>query len=786
MEELNKTLEEAVLDPFQIATIPVLPLRGMVISKGTTTHLDVGREKSVESVNRAMKTGRKIFLVAQKDPLISDPKFEDLYRVGTEGTIKQVMKLPNGIVRVLVEGEERALLSNLQENREYYEGSIDVLGDPLEDDEMELTALTRILIKEFSSFVDASNNLSGEIIAQISQQSNRQLTVNLIIENLSIAFEEKQNLLEINFLREKIERLLEIIIAEKSLMELEQEIGEKVKKSIDKSQREYYLREQLKVIKKELNEKIDYEKEIEDLKQRAKEGDYPKDVLERITKEIERLEMMPSNITEGSVIRTYIDWLLDLPWTKTTEESIDLKKVRDTLNKGHYGLFEPKERIIEYLAVKKLTGSLGKAPILCFVGPPGVGKTSLASSIGEAINRKFVRMSLGGVRDEAEIRGHRRTYVGALPGRLIQSMKLAGTKNPVLLLDEIDKLGSDYKGDPSSALLEALDTEQNKMFSDHYIEIPFDLSQVLFITTANSLRDIPDPLRDRMEIITLSSYTEKEKLEIAKKHLLPKKIKESGLEQYKITVTNKAFLTIINKYTREAGVRSLERALGRLLRKIAVDILDAKIDMSKGIKIDAPEVIGYLKNPKINDYKAKRKSEVGVVNGLAVTSLGGELLTLEGAMYKGKGKLMLTGQLGSVMQESVNAAMSYLREINIMKESLEDMGMDIHIHVPEGGIPKDGPSAGVGMATLLSSLLTDKKIDKNVAMTGEVTIRGHVLPIGGVKEKVLAAYKNGITKVILPVGNKGNVSDIPEDVLEKLDLVFVENIGEVLKEALVD
>ncbi len=774
--------DDSAINFLSLDPIAVLPLRGMVIFPKTTIHLDVGRSKSIESLNIGMNNQKKIFIVAQNDSLVEDPGFDNLYKIGVFAEIKQIMKLPTGIVRVLIETSARGELKKIYQNKTHFEGKAILIEEPLNNDSLEIKALNRLMLHDFDDFTNMNVNFSNENILKIKNINNPNTASDLIVSNLMVDYSEKQKVLEMNDLKEKLEVVLSMISVEKNLIELEKEIAEKVKENIDKAQKEYYLREQIKVIKKELNEKVDYEEEIDKLRERLSDGDYPESVYEKIKKEIDRLEIMHPNMTEGAVIRNYIEWLLDLPWVKKTEEYIDIEKVKKVLDDGHFGLQEVKDRIIEYLAVKKLIKVKSKAPILCFVGPPGTGKTSLASSIGDAINRKFVRMSLGGVRDEAEIRGHRRTYVGALPGRIIQSMKLAGTKNPIILLDEIDKLGADYKGDPSSALLEALDPEQNFSFSDHFIEIPFDLSEVLFITTANTLNTIPAPLRDRMEIIRVSSYTEREKKEIAKRHLFKKQIIANGLEEYKIKIQDSALMEIIRNYTRESGVRSLERELGSLLRKIAVDILSNKFT---SINIATKDVAHYLGIPKINDYVAKRKTDIGIVNGLAVTSFGGDVLIIEATIYKGKGKLMLTGQLGDVMKESVQAAISYLKSKNIIETSLEELGLDLHIHVPEGAIPKDGPSAGIAMGTVIASIFLKKKIRKDIAMTGEITIRGNVLPIGGVKEKVLAAYKEGIKTVILPKANEKNIEEIPEEVRDKIEIILVESFDEVLEKALV-
>ena len=761
--------------------LPILPLRGMVLFPNIIIHLDVGRSKSIEGLNKAMEEDKKIFLVAQKDPLHEEPNENDLYRVGIIANIKQVMKLPTGIVRVLVEGKSRGRLKIFYNRETFYEGFIELMASLIVDKKLKTKALLRLIIHEFIDYAEINPGINSETVIKVQNIDNPEIVINLIASQLAIDFKEKQNLLELNTFNSKAENILKLLAVEKSLMKLEQEIGEKVKGNIDKAQREYFLREQIKVIREELNETIDYKEEIDNLRSRVKAGNYLDNVASRIEKEINRLEIMSPNMAESPVLRTYIDWLLDLPWLEKTKEDINLIKVRKKLDKNHYGLEDAKERIIEYLAVKKLAKDKNKSPILCLVGPPGVGKTSLAISIGEAINRKFVRMSLGGIRDEAEIRGHRRTYVGSMPGRLIRSMKLAGTRNPIILLDEIDKLGADYRGDPSSALLEVLDPEQNYMFSDHYIEIPYDLSDVFFITTANTLSTIPEPLRDRMEIIFLSSYTEKEKLEIAKNNLFKKQIKENGLKDYNIKINNKSLLVIIRFYTHESGVRNLEREIGRLLRKIAVDVLKGKLIE---LQIKENNVFEYLGVPKISNYKVKRKSEVGVVNGLAVTSLGGDLLIIEGVLCSGKGKLLLTGQLGSVMKESVNAAMSYLRSKNIIQDGLVALKKDIHIHIPEGAIAKDGPSAGVAMTTVLASLFLNKKVKKDIAMTGEITIRGHVLPIGGVKEKVLSAFANGIKIVYLPKGNEQNIKDIPSDIRNKIKIILVDDVGTILKGAL--
>lgn len=769
------------LDIIAHDAIAILPLRGMVVFPDATIHLDVGRSKSIESLNKGMETNRRIFLVTQRETLTDSPEYEDLYQIGVLAEIKQIMKMPTGIVRVIVETYKRGFLKRLYTNTTHYEGLVEIVPDVEVEDSLEIKALNRLMLNDFSDYVNLNPSFTPEIISKIRNVNHPEKAVDIIVSNLLVDYNEKQKVLEMNNLRKKLETAISMLSVEKNLIELEKEISDKVKDNIDKAQREYYLREQIKVIKKELNEKVDYEEEIDKLKERLETGKYPPKVYDRIKKEIERLVIMHPNMTEGAVIRNYIEWLLDLPWVEKTKEYIDLTKVKNVLDKGHYGLNEAKDRIIEYLAVKKLRKENGKAPILCFVGPPGTGKTSLASSIGQAINRKFVRMSLGGVRDEAEIRGHRRTYVGALPGRIIQGMKQAGTKNPIILLDEIDKLGSDYKGDPSSALLEVMDPEQNNSFSDHFIEIPYDLSEVLFITTANSLSTIPAPLRDRMEIIQISSYTEKEKKEIAKKHLFKKQLHENGLDDYRVKITDKAIYEVIRRYTRESGVRSLERQIGSVLRKIAVDILEEKF---VEITITPLEIAHYLGTPKINDFTSKRKTEVGVVNGLAVTSYGGDVLFIEATKYKGTGKLLLTGQLGDVMKESVQAAISFLKSKGIITTSLEDLQIDLHIHVPEGAIPKDGPSAGIAMGTVIASIFLEKKIRREVAMTGEITLRGNVLPIGGVKEKVLAAYKDGVQVIILPKGNERDVEDIPQDVRKKVEIHLVDNLEEVLKIAL--
>ncbi|MFD2169042.1 endopeptidase La [Tumebacillus lipolyticus] len=763
-------------------TLPLLPLRGLIVYPTMVMHFDVGREVSVKAVERAMVGENLILLVSQVETQIDDPEPDDLFEVGTVAKVKQMLKLPNGTMRVIVEGLHRASIASYVEREECYVVEVEELPEPTEYDS-EAEALMRAVLHQFEQYIKVSKKITQETLAAVTDIDEPGRLADAIASHLTLKITDKQEILEAVDVKERLERLLKILSDEREVLELERKINQRVRKQMEKTQKEYYLREQMKAIQKELGDKEGRGGEAEELRELAAKKNLPEDVREKVEKEIDRLEKMPTSSAEGSVIRTYIDWLLAVPWTEESVEEIDILKAEQVLDEEHHGLEKVKERILEYLAVQKLVKKL-KGPILCLAGPPGVGKTSLARSIAKALNRKFVRVSLGGVRDEAEIRGHRRTYVGAMPGRVIQGMKSAGEVNPLFLLDEIDKMTSDFRGDPSSALLEVLDPEQNNTFSDHYIEIPYDLSKVMFITTANVLHNIPQPLMDRMEVINLSGYTEVEKLHIAKDHLLKKQLENHGLQPEQVEIVDETIYEIIRGYTREAGVRSLERQLASLCRKAAKKIVAGEVEH---VQITPENLPDYLGGARFRHGLAEKEDQIGVVTGLAWTAVGGETLVIEATTYAGKGKLTLTGQLGDVMKESAQAAFSYIRSrsdaLGVDPDFLEKT--DIHLHIPEGAIPKDGPSAGISMCTALISQLTGVPVSREVAMTGEITLRGHVLPIGGVKEKCMAAHRAGIKKVLLPIENKKDIEDIPESVREELQIVLVERIDQVLKEALV-
>jgi len=762
--------------------IPLLPLRGILVFPYTIIHLDVGREKSISALEEAMVQDRLIMLATQKDAQTDRPTSEDIFSVGTVAEVKQLLKLPGGTIRVLVEGLNRAKIINYVQDEPHYTVDIQEYKDTEEKDS-ELEALTRSGISYFEQYVKMSKKIPPETLVSVVTVDEPGRLSDLIASHLTLKVEDKQRLLDALDIKERLQRLCEILGHEIEVLELERKINTRVRKQMEKTQKEYYLREQMKAIQKELGEKDEKMAEAEEYRQKLEEIKLPEDVEEKILKEIERLEKMPPQAAETAVIRNYLDWMVALPWSAMTEDRLDVKVAEQILDEDHYGLRKVKDRILEYLSVRKLTQSM-KGPILCLVGPPGVGKTSLARSIARSMERKFVRISLGGVRDEAEIRGHRRTYVGALPGRIIQGMKTAGVKNPVFLLDEIDKMSSDFRGDPSSALLEVLDPEQNNSFSDHYVENPFDLSQVLFVVTANTTHTIPRPLLDRMEVISISGYTEDEKVQIAKRYLIPKQMKEHGLTDEHVTFAEGTIQKIVREYTREAGVRNLERTIGTVCRKVARQIVQ---DDKQKVKATAQNLHTFLGTPRYRFGVAEKKSEVGVATGLAWTEAGGDMLAIEVNIMKGKGKLTLTGQLGEVMQESAQAGFSYIRtrakELGIEDDFLDKH--DIHIHVPEGAIPKDGPSAGITMATAVVSALTNTPVRKEVAMTGEITLRGRVLPVGGIKEKMLAAHRAGVKKIIMPIENKRDMDDIPVNVKRSLDFVLVEHMDAVLENALV-
>ena len=762
--------------------MPLLPLRGIMVFPYMIIHLDVGREKSIAALEEAMVHDRIIMLSAQKDAAVEQPGQDDIFEIGTIAEVKQLLKLPGGTIRVLVEGLHRAKILKRNELEKYYEVEIEEFDETVEPS-LELEALTRAVVHEFEQWVKLSKKIPPETLVSVVIVEDAGRLCDLIASHLNLKLDDKQELLTATDVKVRLEKLYEILAREMEVLEIERKISGRVRKQMEKIQKDYYLREQMKAIQKELGDKDDKSAEIEEYQKKLAAGTYPDDVVERINKELIRLEKMSSLSSETGVIRTYLDWLFSLPWDNATKEQLNIKEAEKILNKDHYGLEKVKERILEYLAIRKLSDSL-KGPILCLVGPPGVGKTSLARSIARALGRTFVRASLGGVRDEAEIRGHRRTYVGALPGRIIQGLKTAGSQNPVFLLDEIDKMNSDFKGDPSAALLEVLDPEQNNTFSDHYIELPFDLSKVIWVVTANAIHTIPRPLRDRMEIIHLPSYTEEEKLQIAQRYLVKKQIKENGLKAAQIQFSEGTLQKMIAGFTRESGVRELERIIAKVCRKVALQIVQKD---KKSVKVTAQNLHAFLGRTKFMHSKAEKEAEVGVCTGMAWTEVGGDFLPTEVTVIKGKGKLILTGQLGDVMQESAQAGLSYIRsrtqELNIDAEFYEKQ--DIHIHLPEGAIPKDGPSAGITMATAMVSALTDQKVRADVAMTGEITLRGRVLPIGGLKEKVIAAYREGIKTIILPKENERDIEDIPKNIRRELEFVPVEHMDQVLACAMV-
>jgi ATP-dependent Lon protease len=763
-------------------TMIMLPLRGVLVFPYMIIHLDVGREKSIKALEQVMMQDRLIMLATQKDAQNDVPLPEDIYDAGTVAEVKQLLKLPGGTMRVLVEGLHRARIISYVKEDPYFEVEVEEYKDVTVQKTPEIEAQSRMLAHQFDQWAKLSKKIPPETVATVVAVEDPDRLSDLVLGHLPLKLEDKQELLAAVDIRKRIDLLTEIINREMEILEIEKKISGRVRKQMEKTQKEYFLREQMKAIQQELGEKDERASEVEEYRQKMKEQELPKDVAEKITKEIDRLEKMSPMSAESGVIRTYLDWLIGLPWSKETLDRLDINIAEKYLDEDHYGLEKVKERILEYLSVRQLTQTM-KGPILCLVGPPGVGKTSLARSIARSLERKFVRVSLGGVRDEAEIRGHRRTYVGALPGRIVQGMKTVGSKNPVFLLDEIDKMSSDFRGDPGAALLEVLDPEQNNTFSDHYIELPFDLSHVLWVVTANAVHNIPRPLLDRMEMITISGYTQEEKIQIAKKFLIPKQQKEHGLTGRHIAFPDDGVEKVIRSYTREAGVRSLERSIATLCRKVARQIVQKK---KKSVRMTPTNVELFLGPPKHHWNEAERNSQVGVATGLAWTEAGGDVLPVEVTTMKGKGNLTLTGQLGDVMKESAQAGFSYIRsraaELGIPDDFYEKM--DIHVHLPEGAIPKDGPSAGIAMATAMISALTGDKVRNDLAMTGEITLRGRVLPVGGIKEKVLAAHRAGIKTLLLPKENKRDYIEIPENVRQNLDFIWVEHLDEVLKQAL--
>jgi len=777
-ELLNDTAEP--LDANAHGVLPVLPLRDIVVFPHMIVPLFVGREKSVHALDEVMQSGKQILLVAQKDADKDDPSAEDLYSIGTVGSILQLLKLPDGTIKVLVEGGARVCVNNIKDDGKSLRADFAPMEEKQEDiREQEVVA--KSLEQQFESYVKLNKKTPPEVLVSVSAVEDVDRLADTIASHLNLKLEDKQALLELSSVIERLERLYIFMEEEMEILQVDKRIRSRVKRQMEKSQREYYLSEQMKAIQKELGEE-DAHGELEEIAENIENLGLSKEAKSKAEAELKRLKMMPPMSAEATVVRNYLDWLLEVPWKKRTRVRRDLTAAEIILDEDHFGLEKVKERVLEHLAVLQLVRKI-KGPILCFVGPPGVGKTSLGRSIARATRREFVRMSLGGVRDESEIRGHRRTYIGSMPGKMIQSMKKAGTKNPLILLDEIDKMGSDFRGDPSSALLEVLDPEQNHTFNDHYMEVDYDLSEVMFITTANSF-NIPGPLLDRMEIIQISGYTEAEKMAIAKRYLLPKQLKNHGLKEGQFSLDDAALTDIVRYYTREAGVRSLDRTLAKLCRKIARGLIATEFKESRQVVVDdLEELLGVRK------YRfglAEERDQIGVVTGLAWTEVGGELLQIETALTPGKGKLTVTGQLGDVMQESIHAALTYVRSRATMLGLKPDFHqkVDIHVHVPEGAIPKDGPSAGLAMATSIVSALTGIPVRKDVCMTGEITLRGKALPIGGLKEKLLAAHRGGLTDVVIPEENEKDLKDIPENILEGLKVHVVSHIDEVLKCAL--
>ena len=767
-----------------IMKMPAVALRGMVILPGMVAHFDVSRAKSIKAVEEAMMDEQKIFLVAQKDVEQENPDIEDLFKIGIIAEVKQVIKLQNNIVRILVEGKERAELSAFLENPDYLLAEIIRFDEEVDDGlpEEAKEAMLRSIQETFGKYVVVNPKMGKELQRQLSEITDLEKLMNQLANSLPVHFEEKQKILDAVSMTERYEVLMALLLKEIEIIAIKNDFQAKVKAHVDKNQKEYLLREQMKVIREELGEdntELDADHFMDALgKIRA-----DKEVKEKIKKEIDRFKNISSSSSESAVARGYIETLLELPWNKTSRDNKDLKNAEQILNADHYGLEKVKERMLEFLAVRNLT-SKGESPIICLVGPPGTGKTSIARSVAKALDKKYVRISLGGVRDEAEIRGHRRTYVGAMPGRIVNGLRSAGVKNPLMLLDEIDKMSSDYKGDTASALLEVLDAEQNKKFRDHYVEIPIDLSEVLFIATANSVQDIPRPLLDRMELIEVTSYTENEKLHIAKEHLLAKQMERNGIRPEQLSITDKAMAKIISGYTREAGVRNLERKLGEICRKAARPLYEGE---KEKIKVTEQNLEKFLGKEKYSFDKKNDTDEVGIVRGLAWTSVGGDTLEIEVNIMPGKGEFQLTGQLGDVMKESAQAGISYIRsvseEYHIPKKFFQEN--DIHIHIPEGAVPKDGPSAGITMATAMLSAITKTPIRADVAMTGEITLRGRVLPIGGLKEKTLAAKNAGIKTICVPKKNEKDIDEISPEIKKGLEIVFVEQMKDVLDVAFV-
>ena len=761
---------------------PVLPLRDIVVFPHMIVPLFVGREKSVRALEDVMKDDKQILLIAQRNAADDDPSSDDIYEVGTISTVLQLLKLPDGTVKVLVEGVARARVIRFSENDEFFEVYADVMPEK-ESEEAEIEALSRSVVSQFEQYLKLNKKVSPEVLVSVNQIEEYGKLVDTIASHLALKIPKKQELLEVDVVSERMEKVISFMEGEIGVLQVEKKIRNRVKRQMEKTQREYYLNEQLKAIQKELGESEEGKDELQELEEKLAKLKLSNEAREKANNELKKLRNMSPMSAEATVVRNYLDWIVNIPWKKRSRIQKDIREAEAILEADHYGLEKVKERILEYLAVQQRTKKI-KGPILCLVGPPGVGKTSLGKSIGRATGRNFVRMSLGGVRDEAEIRGHRRTYIGSLPGKIIQGMKKAKSSNPLFLLDEIDKMGSDWRGDPASALLEVLDPEQNDSFQDHYLEVDYDLSDVLFVTTANTLR-IPEPLMDRMEIIRIHGYTEDEKIEIARRHLIEKQLDAHGLKSQEWSISDPALRDVIRYYTREAGVRNLEREIANLTRKATKEILMTGLDK---VTVSLRNLEKFAGVRKFRFGEIESMDLVGVTNGLAWTEVGGEILTIEAVMVPGKGKMIITGKLGEVMQESIQAARSFVQsrsqEFGVKPTIFEKR--DIHVHVPEGATPKDGPSAGVGMVTSIVSMLTGIPVSRDVAMTGEITLRGRVLPIGGLKEKLLAALRGGITRVLVPKENEKDLADIPENIKRSLEIVPVTSVEEVLEYALVN
>ncbi len=779
----NDKKDDKEKETSSLLTVPLLPLRDIIVFPHMVVPLFVGRQRSIKALEEATQKQGPILLSSQKDAKTNDPAENDIYRIGTLGTVVQMLKLPDGTVKVLVEGKKRAKVARFLTHQDFFLVEVEEVEEVV-DRNTEAEALVREVHRTFENYVKLKKKIPPEMVTSVSSIDDPGRLADTIIAHLGIKLEDRQNLLETLNAAERLEKVLGHMRAENEILEVERRIRSRVKKQMERSQKEYYLNEQMRAIQKELGEKDEFKNEIQEIEENIKQKKLSAEAKDKVEKELKKLKMMSPMSAEATVVRNYIDWIIGIPWNEFTDDKLDIKEAEKVLEEDHYGLKKVKQRILEYLAVQSLVGKV-KGPILCLVGPPGVGKTSLGRSIARATGRKFVRVSLGGVRDEAEIRGHRRTYIGALPGKIIQFMKKAGSSNPVFLMDEVDKMSTDFRGDPSSALLEVLDPEQNFAFNDHYLDLDYDLSKVMFITTANTLDPIPRPLQDRMEIIRIAGYTELEKLNIAKKYLVNKQREANGLSQENVFFTDNAILGLIRHYTKEAGVRNLERELASICRKVAVEVV--KKDRNAKNSVGAKSLHKYLGAAKYRYGKVEVEHKIGVATGLAWTEMGGELLATEVTIMPGKGKLIITGKLGDVMQESAQAAMSYVRsravDLGLEKDFYQKA--DVHIHVPEGSIPKDGPSAGITMATSLVSALTRIPVRHDLAMTGEITLRGRILPIGGLKEKVLASHRGGIKTVLIPEENEKDIEEIPSTILKTVDLVVVSHMDDVLKKALV-